>query len=389
MSTPIDITFSRSLDEMLESLPTGSVRRAIANNLYGINFRQTGNVVPRTKDNYGYTFFTRPQLNLSTPNITNFRSFYSLLNQNPASYQRYTRCMLDPRMGTPNEPSVGIRCPFVDPSNPFIPVLSNNIVSNSGWPDLSVPIYTSEAGLYGQEFSMVDGVTNHFEAFDLDISFRNMKGNPVIYLFYIWIKYMTLTVEGILNPYFDMIAENEIDSNTRIYRLVMDQRKRYVTQIACTGASFPMSVPTGAIFDFNTDKPLNASNTEFNIRFRNMGFVAFEDIVKYWFNQTLAIFNPSMSKQLAFDMAAISNSDAVTREDPSMVYMSTDGVYMRIPYALAQTTDRTEDDYTAYSLNHKAVPYINLYTSELEWWVKNEDYVDYETVGKSNYVIST
>ena len=76
----------------------------------------------------------------------------------------------------------------------------------------------------------------------MDVTFKNTKGNPLLYFFYIWIKYQTLVFEGILNPYMDMIVENEIDYNTRIYRLVMDQQKRYVTYIAATGASLTNGV---------------------------------------------------------------------------------------------------------------------------------------------------
>lgn len=372
---PNDYVVNRTLDSILESLPIGSVERAIYNNLYGINFRQTPAAVPRSKDQYGYTFFTRPQLNLSTLNISNYRGFYSLLTQNKTSYQRFTRTVLDPRLGSTgvNDTSPGIKCPFVDRGNPFISVLSNNIQSVSGWPDLTVPVYTSDTGLYGQEYSMVDGVTNHFEAYDLDVTFRNTRGNPLIYLFYIWIKYQTLVFEGILNPYLDMITENEVDYNTRIYRLVMDPQKRYVTQIACTGASFPMNVPTGNLFDYSTDAPYNTKNSEINIRFRCMGFLAFEDIIKMYFNQTTAIFNSDMRVLLKHDMAAKSNSADVLREDASTAYTVPGCAYVKIPYMLSKTADLDGLESGALTVNHKALPYINLYTSELEWWVKQDD----------------
>ena len=374
-NTSQDFVIDRSLDSILESLPLGSVQRAVANNLYGINFRQTGNAVPRAKDQYGYTFFTRPQLNLSTLNISNYRGFYSLLNQNKASYQRFTRAILDPRLGASgsNENSSGIVCPFVDRSNPFISVLTNNTLSLSGWPDLTVPIHTSDSGLYGQEHSMVDGVTNHFEAFDMDVTFRNTRGNPLIYLFYIWIKYETLVFEGILSPYLDMITENEIDYNTRIYRLVMDTQKRYVTQIACTGASFPMNVPTGNLFDYNTDAPYNTKNSEINIRFRCMGFLAFEDIIKMYFNQTVAIFNSDMRKILAHDVAAKSQSPLVLRENAEVAYKVPGSSYVKIPYMLSKMADLDGVESGALSVNHRAIPYINLYTNELEWWVREAD----------------
>lgn len=361
---PDAIDIGTSLDQVLENLPLGSVERAISNNLYGINFRQSGNPVPRVKDQYGFVFFTRPQLNLSTVNITNYRGFYNLLSDNSASYHRFVRKTLDPRLS-------GITCPFVDSSNVFISALTNNVSSLSGWPDLSAPVYTSESGLYGQEHSMVDGVTNHYEAFDIDVTFKNIIGNPLIYMFYIWVKYQTLVFEGILNPYLDMITENELDYNTRIYRLVLDKSKRYVTQIACTGASFPTNVPTGSIFDYNVDTPYNNKNADINIRFRCNCFLAFEDIIKFYFNKAAAIFNPDLAKLLDFDTAETGSTDTVLRQDPFKVYYSPGGGYFKIPYSVAMVADTASVRSGLLSVNHKAIPYINLYTNELEWWTKN------------------
>lgn len=359
-----EIVISSSIDQMLENMPVGSVSKAIGNNLYGINFRQTGNPVPRAKDMYGFTFFTRPQLNLTRLNITNYRGFYNLLTDNNLSYQAFTRLMLDPRL----QHIADLKCPFVDRNSAFIPILTNNVQSLSGWPDLTVPTYTSEAGQFGEETSFVDGVTNHFESFDLDITFKNTKGNPLLYFFYIWIKYQTLVFEGILNPYMDMITENEIDYNTRIYRLVMDQQKRYVTYIAATGASFPINVPTGSLFDFNVDTPFNTRNTEINIRFRSLGFIAFEDILKLEFNKAGAIFNSDLRKVLEFDLSSASDSQKA-RDDGTVVYRIQGSKLVKLPHFLAMSMDTSVFSNSFFNVNHRAYPYINLITNELEWWV--------------------
>lgn len=395
MENPNEFVIDRSLDSILESLPIGSVQRAIANNLSGINFRQTGNPVPRSKNHNGFVFFTRPALNLSTLNITNYRGFYNLLSQNKASYQRFTRCILDPRMGAsgPLDMSPGIHSPFVDRQNPFISVLTNNALTGSGWPDITAPVHTSEAGLYGEEHSMVDGVTNNFESFDLDFVFKNTKGNPLIYLFYIWVKYQTLVAEGILNPYMDFITEVELDYNTRIYRVVLDNQKRYVTDIACTGASFPTNVPTGNLFDYNSETPYITRNGEINIRFRSNGFVAFEDIVKFWFNKTVGIFNTDMKRILEHDMNGSPFDDAVARENTAKVYRIPGCGYVKIPFLLNMAADIDGINNRLLSVNHKAIPYINLHTNELEWWVderalmqnmQNDFNNDLENVGYGN-----
>jgi len=363
-STNTEVVINSSIDQILENLPTGSIQRAIGNTLYGVNFRQTGNPVPRAKDMYGFTFFTRPQLNLTQLNVSNYRGFYNLITDNELSYQAFTRLTLDPRL----QHAGRLICPFVDKNNAFISILTNNVQSVSGWPDLTVPTYTSEAGLFGQEHSIVDGVTNHFESYDLDVTFKNTKGNPLLYFFYIWIKYQTLVFEGILNPYIDMITENEIDYNTRIYRVVLDQQKRFVTYIGATGASFPINVPTGSLFDFNVDTPFNTRNTEINIRFRSMGFIAFEDILKLEFNKTGAIFNADLRKVLEYDLGD-SSDESKARMDSTKSYKIPGSNLVKLPHLLAMAMDASVFNNSFFSANFRSFPYINLISNELEWWV--------------------
>lgn len=385
-----ELVFNQELDKFLENLPIGSVRRSIGNNLYGINFRQTPTPVPRNKDHYGYTFFVRPQLNLDLYNLSNYRGFMSLLTDNALSYQRYTRLSLDPRLGYRGDPAVQdgggepLACPLLDKQSPFMAVLTNNLVSLSGFPDLIAPTKTSETGVYGEEWTATDGVMNHYEAYDIDATFRNTRGNPLIYMFYVWIKYQTLVYEGVLNPYLDFILENTIDYNTRVYRIVVDHSKRFVTHIACTGASYPINVPSGAIFDYNVDQPLNLQNKEFSIRLRSMGFLAFEEYIKLKFNETTAIFNPAFRKLLNHDLNGSHSDEMVLREDPRLSY--TLNGYSKIPYVLGFLL---QDDQAGippewnidhgirsssqfFNLNHRATPWINLVTGELEWWVKSE-----------------
>lgn len=360
------IVFDQSLDQMLERLPLGSVSKAITNNLHGINFRQARPIIPRAKESYGYTFFTRPQLNLSAKNVTNHSAFYGLLNENNLSYQRFVRMMLDPRLCYGEEK---LKSTIVDNHNAFISVLSNDVESVSGWPDMQVPTYTSDAGLYGEEISFTDGVSNHYETYDLDVTFRNSKGNPLIYMFWIWVKYQTAVFEGIFDPYPDFVAESEIDYNTRIYRLILDEHRRYVSYIACTGASFPTNVPIGNMFDYSLDKPVNTNNREISIRFRSNGFIVFEDLIKLKFNETQAIFNPEIRKLLKHDLKGNRASQGVLREDPMQDY-SPDGLSLvKLPYGLRNSFDDSISDAIVSLANNKAYPYINLYTNELEWWV--------------------
>lgn len=326
---PSDVIVPYSLDDYFQSTPIGSIDKAIGNNLYGLNHTQVQGAVPSNKDSYGLTFIVRPQLNMQADNIRNSRLFYPLLTDNTRSMQRFVRCMLDPRLIEGykflNAMSPQLACPIVDNQNAFISVLTNNLNSVSGWPDIVAPTYTSKPGLYNEAISFVDGLARNYEVFDLDLSFRNTRGDPILYMFYIWLHYTSMVFEGRLVPYWDYLTEREIDYTTRIYRLVLDQHKNKVTKIAATGACFPNSVPTGSFFDFNAEKPYNDQNKDITIRFKCMGAEYQDDILIKEFNDTVEIFNPSMSdKNRERDMVSVSrnlrtifNNRGYPRIDPS------------------------------------------------------------------------
>lgn len=310
--------FSRSdIDDWFSTMPIGSLDKAIANNIYGVNHRQMGGALPSNQDQYGLTFFTRPQMNLQEDNLRNNRILFPLLNIEEMSVQRAVRCLLDPRliygyqMGS-REPVVPISCPIVDNEMPFFAALTNNLERISGWPDIVSPTWVSQPDLLGGVQSYVDGPTVYNESFDLDCSFRNTKGDIILYMCYIWQRYMSAVFMGTAIPYLDMLVEREIDYSTRIYRLVLDKQRNRVVKIAATNASYPVSSPMGSFFDFDRSKPYNDQNKEITIRFKCDGVTYMDDILIYEFNKTVQIFNPAMrDAQRPSQMAKLSKAAAV------------------------------------------------------------------------------
>lgn len=336
-NTPPPISIS--LDDFYQSLPTGSIEKAIGNNLYGINHRQIQGLVPTNKDRYGLTFFVRPQLNLQGDNIRNLRAFYPLLTSVDVSILRYIRMMLDPRLGTVgNGVSTAIKSPMVDNTQAFIPVLTNNLVSISGWNDVTVPYFDSKKGLYGEVYSQPDGTTDIYGSYDITATFRNTRGDPIVYLFYIWELYMSKVFEGKLVPYPDYIMQNRLDFNTRIYRLVLDPTMKYVRKIAACGVAYPLNVPVGQYFDFTNDKPFNDQTKDISINLHCLGASYFDDILIKEFNEVVAIFNPDM------------------RIEKGMTDM------IKVPQPLLQY------------FNNRGYPRINPNDYELEWYVPKDLY---------------
>ena len=349
-----------SLDDFLQDTAAGSAASAIGNNFFGINHRQTPAAIPLNKDNYGLTFFVRPQLNMQKDNLRNLRLMTPLLSNDQTSYQRIIRCLLDPRImaGYPipvegNGDAAYQRelCPFVDNQNAFFPILTNHLKSISGWPDIRSTDFTSKEGAYRETHTMVDGISVDYSAYNMDATFRSSRGDPITSLFFYWRHYMSAVFEGTLLPYPDMIVENEIDYQTRIYRLVLDSEKRYVQKIAATGIAFPTNVPIGGSFDYSTEKPFNNIDADITINFACNGVMYQDDILIKEFNSTVAIFNPLMSDTPDDRTNFVSTSSSPISR--SMIQI----------------------DRSHLSLfNNRGYPYINPNTYELGWYINKLDY---------------
>lgn len=333
MSDIVKITNSISREQGF-----GELNSAVTNAFFGINHRGLGNAVPNNNDHYGLTFFTRPRMNLSYDNITAFRPLTNLLTDNPLTVQRAVRAYLDPDSG--RRATGAITTPLVDPYNAFIPLLSNTLTSLSGWPDSTVDTYTSTEGMHREAWSMVDGVSLNRRTFDITANFRNVVGDPITLLFHSWMHYAACVYGNIMTPYPDMIIENEIDYNTRIYRLVLDPSRRFVQKIAATGAAFPIANSIGNAFNMSNEKPITDENNEISIPFRCIGVDYLDPILMLEFNKTVEIFNPYMK-------------DGVRGYNSMLVEV--------------QAEDRNKFNYRGY-------PHIDLETCELTWWVFADDY---------------
>lgn len=319
----------RQLDFISRTTGLGSLSSAYANMLYGINHRGAGNPVAGNTDLHGLTFFTRPDLNLTYDNAAMSRMLMPLLTDGKDTLQRYVRAILDPESNRQR----GIDSPLVDPKSPFIPLLTNNLMSISGFPDFTVDTYTSPEGIYKEAWSMVDSVPRIYSTYDITANFRNIMGDPITLLFLAWCHYATMVYEGSMVPYIDNIIENRIDYQSRIYRVVLDRTKTYVQKIAATGACFPMASPLGAAFNYSFDEPINRENDQISIPFRCMGIDYQDPVLIEEFNGVVVQFNKAMA-----DGARSST------------------------YRKMTVAEREVYNYNGY-------PRIDPTTYELEWWI--------------------
>lgn len=339
---------NRDMLDDLFSEGLGAIYTAATRAFRGINHFNTGAALPANYDLHGYTFFTRPRMKLSDKNCLLDRTLLYLTNEDPLTIPRIIRAYLDPiGSGSPtgftvpdkSVPTTKYSCPIVDPLFPFISILSNSLTSLTGWPDISVDTYTENQGIQKEQWSMYDGIAKYYGVFDLNASFVNMRGDPLGFLFHIWVTYGTIAkYDENLIPWIDSILDREKDYETRIYRLIMDPTKTYVQKIACTGASFPTASNTGASFDYDANKPVNQKQDTISMSFKCQGAMYYDPYTAIAFNITVVDFNPYMFPTVRQQR------------------------YTKIP------------SFNRKHFKDEGYPWINLKTSELEWYVSNERY---------------
>lgn len=311
----------------------GDLTAAQSNNLAGINHRGVGNPVPRNTDNNGLTFFTRPSLNLSYDNLAQSRKLSPLLTQDDTTIQRAIRVLLDHRNASTN----GITSRLVDDKMAFIPLLTNNLISISGWPDVLLETYTAKEGLSKETYGHIDGIADVWNDYDITATFRNIAGDPISLLFAVWSRYAAMVYRGEMVPYPDAVIERKIDYVTRIYRVILDPSRRFVTKIGACGVAMPRNVPLGNYLSYASDEPSVRDNDQLSFTFKCFGVDYLDPITIEEFNTVVCLFNPEMN-------------DYIRGE-----------VMWKIPHQQLPV------------YNYYGYPRIDPESQELEWYVSEED----------------
>lgn len=330
-----------NIDEILSASGLGPLDSAITANFWGTRRGGPALAQPLPYENTGITFFTKPRMRLTDDNL--FGNVLSLLSDNRSdSMASAIRAYLDPYTGgTQLHTATALKgmnvtvkkSDLVDPLNPFITILGNNLISMTGFPDPSLNTYTAPEGLYHESWSMADDIISLYGRYDLNCTFRNMYGDPLGMMFYMWLFYMSGVYTGELQPYVDSIIDNEIDYQTRIYRFILDPTRTRVVKMFCCGAAFPTADNTGAAFNYSEGKPMSDGANEYSINFTCSGAVYYDPRIVKWFNKTVCNFNTNMTDQFR------------------------ERVYVKIPFEKYHTMDNI------------GYPRVNPDTMDLEWWI--------------------
>lgn len=347
MSTPSPSptsSFSQITDVLSQMNGLGTRSSSFAEFLTGFNHRSIGAPLPVHAEGSGITFFTRPNFNLSYDNLSVDRVLTPLLTENQYTYQRVIRAILDP-IGSGvqlyDTPARSITSPLFDSKSAFIPMFTNALTGLTGWPDQAMDIYTSHEGILRETWVYADGNSKVFTATDLNATFRNVGGDPITLLLFVWLTYMDHIHRGTMTPYLRSILTNRIDYQTRIFRFTLDPTRTRIQKWASATGCFPVANPIGAAFNFSSDNAYTQENADsISTTFKAQCIEYFDPLIFNEFNETVQMFNPLMG-------------DATRAQN-----------YTKIPYQNLQMFN--------WAVSY---PHINVLTNELEWWVDTSAYL--------------
>lgn len=337
--------FTRNLELIHRSLGMGGFGSQAFEMLYGVNYRAAGIVLPNNTDQTGFTFWTRPDMNLQEENITQDRRYSPMISRDPITYPRALRALLDP-WGSVNS---GYPSALVNPRQAFLTPLCNTCTSVSGHPDNVTGTFTSQEGIANEAWGMIDGIYEVNGPWDMTATFNNIEGGLIGSLFGYWGRYASDVYQGHLMPYPWNNMISRLDYVTRAYRFVMDPARQYIQKYSAPGYCFPATNPNGGDMDFDSNDNYGRANDRYTVQFKCFGAIYNDPMLLDDFNRTVAKFNPDLR---------IANQSTLYKEEIRLVSSN----YYRVT--------PEQRDY----MNFYAYPLAHPYTQELCWFVEKDVY---------------
>lgn len=226
------------------------------------------NPLPVNHEVAGYTFITRPKLNLQTTSLRQDRILAMLDTADPYSLPFAVRCYLDTyysRMNTITK--LAKDCPFFNEQVPFLIPLTNNLVSVSGWPDPVLEPITTDGGFFSEDMTIAKGSDRLNRTYDLTLTFRDVQGGFIISLLWMWIHYIELVLRGDVTAYPEDISARRINYTCSIYRFVLDPSRQFITKWSKATGCWPRTVPIGNFFNFGEKENFLSSAMQYSVPF--------------------------------------------------------------------------------------------------------------------------
>ena len=308
---------SKVLSESYKSMGMGPTNMTVQNFLSKIDRHGTA-MVPANTLNYGYTFITRPRLNMSEGNLRQHPVMASLINYDPNSIAFMIRMLLDTRLhrgesirfaGGATAKSVSDRelnliqnivdqSSLLDQKSPFFIPLCNGLKGVSGWPDFMVTEETTEGDFHSGDFTFAKGSDFNNRSTELSLEFKDVQGSILLAIFYYWCLTMALQAKGTLMAYPDDIYLQRLNYTVSIYRFITDPARKHVLWWSKATGCFPKAVPLGALFNVNQGDVSISSANNFSIPFAVNDIKYNDPGIIMDFNRLVERYHPGIVKQV-------------------------------------------------------------------------------------------
>lgn len=307
------------LNHLQRSIGMGSMNHQYQDFMCGLD-RFQHNMLPPNVEHSGYTFITRPTLNLTTSALNLRPEFAPMLNLDPEATSTAIRCYLDPAWHQ-FITAVGGGSRLADPRNPFLVPVCNGLTSLSGWPDITLQTLTTDSGFHMEDQTFVVGYDMLARSYDINMTFKDIQGGPLAALFFFWILNMGYVANGEMPMHENDKDELRMGYTVSIYRFTVDPTKSVITKFSRGVGCFPKNLPIGAMFNFNQTEVVNTDVGSFSIPFTVNGIeynnyktlVDFNLYVQRWLNST----NSIMDKRPNLALQGINNYHGIPWIDTS------------------------------------------------------------------------
>jgi hypothetical protein len=208
------------------------------------------NILPANTEYNGYTFITRPRLNLSRTSILTDRILSVLALNDPYSFPFVTRAFMDTRWA--RQPTVRNylqQSPYFNVESPFWHPLMNSLVGLTGWPDINIQVATSEGGFHSETQSHPQGYDYLNRGYEFTMEFREPQGAPITSSLIFYLMYLANLTKGTQMQYLEDILDHRMAFTFSVYRFLTDPSRTYITSWAKATGCFFTALRIGNNFD--------------------------------------------------------------------------------------------------------------------------------------------
>lgn len=217
----------------------------------------------------GMTFITRPKLNFTDRSLAQDRQMQMLNSYDGDSFAFAIRCLLDTKFARSDQgAAIANSAQFFNDMSAFNIPLGNALVGMTGWPDPSLDVETTAGGYFSEDQTTVRGTDWGRRTYDFTLTFRDFQGGFVMATIYYWLRAMGLLSLGGMTPYVEDIDQFRLCYTVSIYRFILDPSKRFITKWAKATGCFPVSLPLGEVFNFNSGDEFIPTSREFSVNFK-------------------------------------------------------------------------------------------------------------------------